>query len=404
MSRPLARRRRLVTFLSAALLVATACSGDGGSGKVDADGSTATSTTSATTTTTAVVIGPDGSPVPSTLGTTDGAGGATASTAPARRGGAGATATTAPAATGRPADAAGAPDGGRLTEVIGFGTNPGRVRMFEYVPAGLGTGRPLVVVLHGCTQTAAAFDDESGWTDLADRHRFALVLPQQSTANNSSACWNFFLPSGNQRDQGEVLSIKQMVDWMRAQRGVDRTRIFATGLSAGGAMTNVLLATYPDVFKAGAPVAGVAFKCATDPAGSVACNQGLVDRTPTEWGDLVRAASSWKGPWPRVSVWHGTADGTVSPQAMPEIVEQWTNVHGTDQSADVSDTVAGYPHRAYRAASGAAVVESFTITGMGHGWPVDPRAAPPCGAVAPYFLDARICASSHIAGWFGLTG
>lgn len=291
---------------------------------------------------------------------------------------------------------------GRLVEVTSFGSNPGNLRMYEHIPGGLAPGRPLVVVLHGCTGTARGYDDEGGWTALAERLRFAVLLPEQQQENNGSVCWNFFLPKGNTRGAGEPASIKSMVDWEVANHGVDPNRIYVTGLSAGAAMTNVMLATYPDVFKAGAPIAGVAFKCATNAAETVPCNQGTTSKSPQEWGDLVRAASSWTGPWPRVSVWHGTADGTVSVKAMPEIVKQWTNVAGADQSADTNDTVAGYPHAVYRDAAGNAVVETFTITGMGHGQPVDPDGSPPCGVNAPYFLDVNICAAAHIAAWFGL--
>ena len=75
-----------------------------------------------------------------------------------------------------------------LTQVASFGSNPGNIQMFEYVPANLAAGRPLVVVIHGCTQSAADMDDETGWTKWADQYGVALVFPQQQAANNSSKC------------------------------------------------------------------------------------------------------------------------------------------------------------------------------------------------------------------------
>ncbi|TCC30279.1 alpha/beta hydrolase family esterase [Kribbella speibonae] len=99
-----------------------------------------------------------------------------------------------------------------LEEVTGFGSNPGNLRMFRYVPPGLGAGRPVVVALHGCTQSAAAYDDEPGWVAMAQRAGFALVLPQQLSANNASACFNWFEAGDTARGGGEALSIKQMVD------------------------------------------------------------------------------------------------------------------------------------------------------------------------------------------------
>ena len=168
--------------------------------------------------------------------------------------------------------AAPAPAAAAVTaEVTGFGTNPGALRMFRYVPDGLPAGAPLVVAMHGCTQTASAYDDEPGWTALADRWKFAVVLPEQQTANNSSRCFNWFEPGDIARGQGEALSIKQMVDKTRADLGTDPARTFVTGLSAGGAMTSVMLATYPEVFAGGAVMAGIPFRCASGVSQAFTC-------------------------------------------------------------------------------------------------------------------------------------
>jgi poly(3-hydroxybutyrate) depolymerase len=100
------------------------------------------------------------------------------------------------------------------SEVSNFGSNPGNLKMFRYVPDNLGSARPLVVALHGCTQSATKYDDETGWTQLADKLRFALVLPQQDQTgiNNPLKCFRWFDPNHNQRGKGEALSIKQMID------------------------------------------------------------------------------------------------------------------------------------------------------------------------------------------------
>jgi poly(hydroxyalkanoate) depolymerase family esterase len=292
---------------------------------------------------------------------------------------------------------------GTLSQVTGFGSNPGNIAMYEYVPGTLTAGRPLVVVLHGCTQSAADMDSETGWTKWADQMGFALLFPQQQAANNSSRCWNFFVKSDYQRGGGEPLSIRQGIDWMASHHAIDTRRVFVTGLSSGAAMANVMLAVYPEVFAGGAPVAGVPFKCATTVASSLFCNAGTVGKTPQQWGDLVRGATTWTGPWPRVSIWHGTADGTVNVADLAETMEQWTNVHGVDQVADASDTAGSVSHKVYRNTAGTAVVETFAISGMGHGQPVDPGAgSAQCGTVTGYNLDAGICASYHIARWFGL--
>jgi len=289
------------------------------------------------------------------------------------------------------------------TEVTGFGSNPGNLRMFKYVPAGLPAGAPLVVALHGCAQSAASYDAETGWQLLADRWHFALLLPQQQSANNSSSCFNWFETGDTTRGQGEALSIRQMVDRMIADHASAAGRVYATGLSAGGAMTAVLLATYPDVFAGGAVLSGLPYRCATSQTNAFSCMNPGSDLTPAQWGDKVRAASSWSGPWPIVSIWHGDADYTVRPANQTELMQQWTNVHGIDQTADAADTVAGYPHKVYNDASGQPRVETWTITGMGHGTPVDPGSGETqCGTAGAYILDVNICSSYYIARFWGL--
>jgi len=282
-----------------------------------------------------------------------------------------------------------------VTEVTGFGTNPGNLRMFRYVPDGLPEGRPLVVALHGCTQDAAGYGTASGWVALADRYRFALLLPQQQQINNMSRCFNWFQSADITRGQGEVASIAQMISRMNAGPA------YATGLSAGGAMTSALLATYPEVFLGGGIVAGLPYGCATTMIDAFGCMNPGKNLTPQQWGAKVPAAATH----PVVSIWHGTADYTVTSANQRELVEQWTNVHGTDAVADVSDTVAGYPHAVYRDASGAAVVETHTITGMGHGQPVDPGSgSEQCGVATAYVLDVNVCAAWHLAHGWGLAG
>src|ERR1700720_3949676 len=152
----------------------------------------------------------------------------------------------------------------RLQLVPEFGPNPGNLRMFTYLPPQYAANPALVVVLHGCTQTAASYDLGAGWSTLADRYGFALLLPEQQRSNNPNGCFNWFQTGDIERSHGEALSIRQMVDKMVSDHGIDRKRVFVTGLSAGGAMTSVMLATYPDVFAGGAIIAGLPFGIASN--------------------------------------------------------------------------------------------------------------------------------------------
>ncbi|KAF1711889.1 esterase [Pseudoxanthomonas sacheonensis] len=289
------------------------------------------------------------------------------------------------------------------TEVTGFGSNPGNLRMFKYVPPGLPANAPLVVAMHGCSQSAASYDAETGWQMLAQRWQFALLLPQQQSSNNSSTCFNWFEAGDTARGSGEALSIKQMVDRMQADHGSDPARVYVTGLSAGGAMTAVMLAAYPEVFAGGAIVAGLPYRCATSQSAAFSCMNPGTDLTPAQWGDKVRAASSHTGAWPVVSIWHGDSDYVVRPANLTESMQQWTNVHGIDQTADVSDTVGGFPHKVYKDADGTPRVETYTITGMGHGTPVDPGTGETqCGTAGAYILDVNLCSSYYIGHFWSL--
>jgi poly(hydroxyalkanoate) depolymerase family esterase len=290
-----------------------------------------------------------------------------------------------------------------LTELTGFGSNPGALRMFSYVPKKLGVSPALVVVLHGCTQSAASYDLGAGWSTLAERFGFILLLPEQTQGNNPKTCFNWFLPGDTTRGRGEALSIRQMIEKTIGAHGVDRGKIFITGLSAGGAMTAAMLATYPEVFAAGAIIAGLPYGT----AGNVqqAFESMFQGRTHTarEWGDLVRRESTHRGPWPRVSIWHGDADATVKPVNADSLIAQWSDVHGVD-IVPIDDIVDGYPRKTWRR-DGIDVIESYTITGMAHGTPLATGTREgQCGVAGPFLLEAGISSSWHIAQFFGLTG
>jgi len=298
-----------------------------------------------------------------------------------------------------------------LTQVTNFGSNPGNLGMFRHVPAGMPANAPLVVVLHGCLMQAADMEG-SGWTAAADLYKFYVVYPDQKPENNSSECFNWFVPGDYTRGQGEAASIKQMVDAMKAEYSIDSSRVYVAGFSAGGYMASVLLAAYPDVFSAASINAGGPYRCS--PSASIpdafSCMGGSVTRTPQEWGDYVRSAWSsagYTGPSPRVSIWQGTGDYTVRPVNMTEAMEQWTNVHGIDQTADTTETVAGFPRRIYRDSAGTALVETWEITNMGHSVGIDPQFNFPdstkaCGAIGAYRSDVNLCAVYHQAQFFEL--
>ena len=291
----------------------------------------------------------------------------------------------------------------RLREIFDFGSNPGNLRMFGYRPSILADNPALVVVLHGCTQTAAAYDLGAGWSTLADRYGFVLLLPEQQRSNNPNGCFNWFRPEQSRRGQGEPLSIRQMIEKSVVDHGIDRRRVFITGLSAGGAMTSNMLACYPEVFAGGAIVAGLPYGAAGTVQEAFQSMYQSPSRSASEWGDLVRKASSHRGPWPRVSVWHGDADKTVIPSNAQEILKQWTEVHGLPLSASATTRVDGFPRDVWINDAGDELIEAYTIPNMAHGTPLAiGEAEGACGVPGPFLLPVGLSSSYHIAKFFGI--
>jgi poly(hydroxyalkanoate) depolymerase family esterase len=290
----------------------------------------------------------------------------------------------------------------RLRDFPEFGSNPGALRARIYVPPSLTKDAPLVVVLHGCTQTAAAYDHGSGWSQLAEREGFALLFPEQQRANNPNLCFNWFMPADIQRDGGEALSICQMIDAIVGTYRLDRSRVFVTGLSAGGAMASVMLATCPELFAGGAIIAGLPYGGASNVPEAFDRMRGHGGPGERELQSLLRNASRHDGPWPTLSIWHGTADRTVAPSNAAAIVGQWRDVHGLAPSPSFSTRVDGCTRRVWLDAEGREAIEEYLIAGMGHGTPLSTRGADGLGASAPFMLEQGISSTLRIARFWGL--
>lgn len=288
----------------------------------------------------------------------------------------------------------------RLRELAGFGSNPGALKAYYHLPDGLAPGAPLVVVLHGCTQNAADYDHGSGWSQLADRHGFALLYPEQQRANNPNLCFNWFAPGDIRREAGEAMSIAQMVGRMIETHALDRRRVFITGLSAGGAMAAAMLATYPEIFAGGAIIAGLPFGCASTVPEALERMRGQSLPREAALQSAVRDASGHAGPWPTLSVWHGTQDHTVVPANSEAILSQWRGVHGLAPAPSETATVAGHTKRIWRDAAGVARIETFAIAGMGHGTPLDTGDG--IGMPGAFMLNAGISSTRHIAAFWQL--
>ncbi|PDT78638.1 PHB depolymerase family esterase [Sinorhizobium sp. BJ1] len=288
-----------------------------------------------------------------------------------------------------------------LSRLQRFGSNPGALEAWYHVPEGLAEAPALVVVLHGCTQNAAGYDHASGWSKLAEDFGFAVLYPEQVHANNPNLCFNWFNLSDIRRGEGEVHSIRQMVETMIADHGIDRRRVYITGLSAGGAMANAALCAYPEIFAGGAIIAGLPYAAATSVPEAFDRMRGHGIPNPERLQKRLSGASPHRGPWPTISVWHGTNDRTVAEANANAIIAQWSGVHRVPTSPSSVETVDGHKRMAWRDQSGRDAIELYLIDAMGHGTPID--IASGYGHTAPYMLDAGISSTLHIARSWGLT-
>ncbi|MFZ5684620.1 MAG: alpha/beta hydrolase family esterase [Pseudomonadota bacterium] len=291
---------------------------------------------------------------------------------------------------------------GEMSETISFGRNPGGLVMRSYVPEGLEPGAPLVVVLHGCTQDAEAHAGAAGWLSLADRLGFAVLAPQQVAANNANRCFSWFKPGDTRRGAREPASIHAMVEHMQSTHRLDPARVFISGLSAGGAMTAVMLSTYPEVFAAGAVVAGLPYGVAAGLQEALAAMRGGCSLSTEELVGRVTRAAPQPMKLPRLIIWHGDADHTVNCLSSDALARQWSGVHGLAPAPDVLDALPGRRRARWLAPDGEIRVEQHTVHGFGHGTPLATGGGDAHGFTAPFMLEAGVSSSLVTAQFWGL--
>jgi poly(hydroxyalkanoate) depolymerase family esterase len=269
-----------------------------------------------------------------------------------------------------------------LVQVTAFGDNPGNMQMYVYVPNTHPARPAIVLAMHGCGGSGPGFYSSSEFATLADRYGYIVIYPTATQSAGFGNCFDTWSDAAKHRGGGsDPVSLISMITYVEQHYNGDPNRVYATGSSSGGMMTDEMLALYPDVFKAGAAFMGVPFGCfanaADYPPGSSRCTGGAMDKTPQEWGDLVRSAyPGYSGPRPPIQLWHGTADTLVPYQLLQEDIEQWTNVFGLSQTPTTTDTPQpGWTRRRYAGAGGAVDVEAYSIQGAGHTLPMAGMAA-----------------------------
>jgi acetylxylan esterase len=261
-----------------------------------------------------------------------------------------------------------------LVQVTNFGSDPSNNLMYVYVPTNVRPNPPILVALHQCTGTGPGFYSSTAFASLADQYGFIVIYPD---ANRSGQCWDVSSSQALTRNGGsDPVGIMSMVTYAEQHYGGNPNQVYVTGASSGAMMTNVLLADYPDVFKAGVAFMGVPYYCfftGTVDGWNSACADGQTSMTAQAWGNLARNADpGYSGARPRMEAWHGTADTTLNYNNFGQEILQWTNVLGVSSTPTTTSTPqSGWTQTTYGGSGTIPPVEGISIAGAGHVLPIE---------------------------------
>ncbi|KAI0392226.1 PHB depolymerase family esterase [Xylariaceae sp. FL0594] len=234
-----------------------------------------------------------------------------------------------------------------LQPVSNFGSNPSGTKMYIYVPDSVKPNPAIVVAIHYCTGTAQAYFNGTPYAKLADKYGYIAIFPESPY---SGTCWDVSSKAALTHEGGaDSNSIANMVKYTLDKYKGDKSRVFVVGSSSGAMMTNVLAATYPEVFAAAVAYSGVPATCfytGTVDGWNSTCAQGKLNLSQDYWASKAREAyPGYNGPRPRMRIHHGTADTTVYPQNYYESIKQWTGIFGYPTTA--SKTIPNNPASPY---------------------------------------------------------
>lgn len=296
-----------------------------------------------------------------------------------------------------------------LPEIFNFGSNPGNLRMFMYhIPPKDSAKVPLVLVLHGCNETANSISELTGWNKLADIHNFALIYPQQKIMNNPSLCFNWFLKQDIEKGQGECESIYQMIAYAKKYFAIDSNRIYITGLSAGAVMSVAMLSTHPETFKVGAIFAGGPYKLIPKPINTVKMMLGKMYLPKDKLVNSVKEQNpNYKGAYPDLIIYQGLTDHVVNHKNAGLLVNQWTGLHKSDTIPDkvepVYKGITDITRFEYTDSLGKPKVVLYEVSNLGHKVLVKPGKADNEGGKDGLFSEDKGYHSTyHTAREFGL--
>ena len=284
-----------------------------------------------------------------------------------------------------------------------FGDNPGELSASIFNPNASKTAQDtsvdaLVVLLHGCVQDGIELANDSGLTAKSREHGFAVLAVQQSYENNVKRCFNWFSSQDTQIDSGEMLSLKNMI--LTAKKQLNAKHIYLMGLSAGGAMASAALVNYPEMFDAGAVIAGLPYPCADNLTKAISCMKTGPSQTVPE---LVAAAQSLHPKvkhWPALVVLTGTNDQVVNATNSQKLAMQWATLTQASEHTQ-SNPSDEYHSRTWINTNQKTVISLIEINNMNHGIAVNPD-IPDGGKEGDFLLKSPISAVVEIIKLWGL--
>lgn len=271
-----------------------------------------------------------------------------------------------------------------------FGNNPGELSASYY--QGDINNKTLIVLLHGCVQQGERLAEQSGLMALAQKKKFSLLIPQQSQNNNIKGCFNWFSTQDIDKNQGESLSIKNMINTVNAKQ--EFSNIYIIGLSAGGAMASSMVVNYPELFTAGAIVAGLPYPCADNLITAIACMRSGPSQTAEQLTTLVKQLNTVQPKWPALSIFTGTNDAVVNPKNSQQLAIHWAQLTESTPRPNISKHQ-GYQVSQWHGKNKDINVEFIEIENMGHGISVAPEQIDG-GSEAPFVLSTPISTIKYL--------
>lgn len=263
---------------------------------------------------------------------------------------------------------------GSLQQVTNFGSNPTNVGFYIYVPNKVVANPGIILAIHYCSGTAQAYYSGSPYATLAEQYGFIVIYP---SSPYSGTCWDVSSTSAlTHNGGGDSNSIANMVTWTISTYNADTSKVFVTGTSSGAMMTNVMAATYPELFAAGTVYSGVPAGCFMSNTNQVdgwnsSCATGNVVATPQYWASVAEAMyPGYTGSRPKMQIYHGSVDTTLYPPNYNETCKEWAGVFGYDYN-NPQQVLSNTPMSNYFTTKWGPNLWGIYAVGVGHTVPID---------------------------------